>query len=60
MSVTFLISTQEFGGVLMMPISEISVISQKGFILEKVTNKQKKRKLMSGSKEILFMVYIIT
>ena len=59
MSVMFLMPTQEFGGTVMMPISQKLVIFQKGYIQDRVTNQQQqKRKMMSGSKEILFVVYI--
>ena len=43
MSVIFLISAQEFGGIVMMTISLKLVIYQKGFIIERLTNSQKRR-----------------
>ena len=59
-SVMFLILAHEFGGIVMMPISQKLAIYQKRFILERATNQLKKRKLMSGSKDIFPVVYIIT
>ena len=59
MSVIFLMSTQEFGSTVMMPISQKSVNSRKGIKVERVAN-QKKRKLITGSKYKLFVVYIRT
>ena len=42
MSVMFLISTQDFDGIVMTPISQKLVVFQKGFKLEKSqTNKKK-------------------
>ena len=45
MSVMLLISEQEFGGTNMMKISLKLVIYQKGFIIERLTNTQKKIRL---------------
>ena len=56
MSVMFLMPTQNFGGNLMMTISLKLVIYQKGFILERVTQK----KAMSGSTDVLFVFHIRT
>ena len=44
-SVMFLISTQEFGGIVMILISRKLVICLKGFILKRVSNQQKKGNL---------------
>ena len=53
----FLMPTQEFGGNVMMTISLELVILPKGVYISDVT---KKRKVMSGSTDVLFVVYIIT
>ena len=45
MSVMFLISAHEFGGTVMMKISLKSVIYQKGFIIETLTNQQKRKEI---------------
>ena len=44
MSVMFLMTTQEFGGTMMMTISLKLMIYQKGFILERVTKKMEEKK----------------
>ena len=41
MTVMFLMTAQEFGGIAMMTISQKLVIYQKGFIIERLTNPQK-------------------
>ena len=56
MSVMFLMPTQEFGGTVVMTISLKLVIYQKGFIMERFTE----RKVMSVSIDVLFVVYIRT
>ena len=60
MSVIFFKAAQEFGGTVMMIISLKLVIYQKGFVIERVTKNQKERKMISGSKDVLFVVYIRT
>ena len=51
-----LMPTREFGGTVMMTISLKLVIYQKGFILERESQKN----VMSGSTDVLFVVYIRT
>ena len=56
-SVMFLMAAQEFGGTVMMTISIKLVIYQKGFIVKRLTNSQKK---MSGSTDVFFVFCIRT
>ena len=58
-SVIFLIVAPEFGGYVLMTISLNLVLYLMGFIIEKLTNPQKKR-LMIGSSKVLSVVYIRT
>ena len=57
-SVMFLIQAQEFGGTVMMKINNISDLSEGVYIRD--IQKKEKRKVMSSSKYILFVVYIRT
>ena len=60
MSVMFLIAAQEFGGTVMMTISLKLVILLKG-VYYRDTHKstEKKKKLLQGSTDVLFVVSII-
>ena len=58
MSAIFLMTTQEFGGTVKITISLKLAIYQKGFILEKVIEKQEEKKVIPGSKDVLFFLYI--
>ena len=61
MSVMFLISAQEFGGTVMMTISLKLVIVPKGvYYKETKSLSRNKNKLMQGSTDVLFVVYIRT
>ena len=61
MSVMFLIAAQEFGVTVMMTISLKLVILSKGFYYRETHKHTKnKNKMMSVSKDILFVVYIRT
>ena len=61
MSVMFLILSQEFGGTVMMPISLKLVILPKGVYYRETQKLTKnKNKLMQGSTDVLFVLYIRT
>ena len=60
-SVVFLVPTQDFGGTVIMKISLISVILHKVvYTRERHKQKEKFKKVMSGSYKILLVVYIRT
>ena len=59
-SVMLLILALEFGGTAMMTISLNLEIYLMGFIIEKITNPRKKKRLMMGSSKVLSIVYIRT
>ena len=61
MSVMFLMEAQEFDGTVMMTISLKLVILPKGvFCIETHKHTNKKKKMMSGSTDVLFAFYIKT
>ena len=55
-----LMPTQEFGGTLMMIISLKLVIKKRGYFKESHKKKRKRKKMISGSTDVLFVVYIRT
>ena len=51
--------TQEFVGTVMMPILQKFMVFPEGVYTRESRKITKKRKLMSGSKDILFVIYTI-
>ena len=61
MSVMFLVAAKEFGGTVMMTISLKLVILPKGvYYRETHKHNKNKKKMMAGSTDVLFVVYIRT